>query len=167
MNAVLGRDALAAALNNPFWLQLARTGLTTALAAHLGAVLPLAQWLAVTCLNSYEDDLLAAPLTIQGGHLRVPEGPGLGIEIDEAAVARYRMDPPYEVAYPPQLLTVRWPSDRAIHYADMPQCWADFLAGNAPAQERGATMEIHPDDGSPAWAELHERARLAPVRDRG
>ena len=30
-----------------------------------------------------DDDLLADPLTIQGGYLRVPEGPGLGITIDE------------------------------------------------------------------------------------
>ncbi len=165
VNTVLRRGQLSGAYNKPFWLQLVGTGLTTAMAAHFGAVLPLAQWPAVTCLNNYEDDLLVEPLTIVGGHLRVPEAPGLGIEIDEAAIARYRMDPPYEVAYPEQILTVRWPGKRTVHYADMPQCWIDFLNGNAPAQERGAMMEIVPNDGSSDWADLRARVVKGPVRE--
>jgi hypothetical protein len=53
-----------------------------------------------------------------------------------------------------------------MHYATMrPQCWDDFLAGNQPAQERGVSMEVHPDDGSPEWAELYERVQQGPVRD--
>jgi L-alanine-DL-glutamate epimerase-like enolase superfamily enzyme len=42
--SVLRQGHLAAAFDKPFWLQLVGTGLTTALSAHLGAVLPLAQW---------------------------------------------------------------------------------------------------------------------------
>jgi hypothetical protein len=53
-----------------------------------------------------------------------------------------------------------------MHYTQMrPQCWDDFWHGNQPAQERGATMEVHFDDGTPEWAELHARASRAPVRD--
>ena len=77
------------------------------------------------------------------------------------------MRPPYEIAYPRQLLSVIWPGGRVVHYADMQQCWADFRAGNQPAQERGATLVARPDDGSPAWAELYTRAARAPVRDVG
>ena len=134
---VLREGILAGAFDKPFWLQLVGTGLTTALAAHLGAVLPMAQWPAITCLNNYSDDLLVEPLTISGGHLRVPEGPGLGIEIDEEALSRFRMEPPYEITYPRQVLSVVWPGGRVMHYAHMQQCWADFLAGNQPVQERG------------------------------
>jgi muconate cycloisomerase len=36
------------------------------------------------------DDLITEPLEIANGHLRVPEGPGLGVTLDEAAVERYR-----------------------------------------------------------------------------
>ena len=50
---------LAGTFRKPFWLQLVGTGLTTALSAHLGAVLPYAQWPAISCLNNYSDDLLA------------------------------------------------------------------------------------------------------------
>jgi L-alanine-DL-glutamate epimerase-like enolase superfamily enzyme len=38
------------------------------------------------------DDLLTEPLEISGGELRVPSGPGLGIEIDPDKLARYRRD---------------------------------------------------------------------------
>jgi L-alanine-DL-glutamate epimerase-like enolase superfamily enzyme len=164
--SVLWQATLAAAFEKPFWLQLVGTGLTTAFTAHLGAVLPFAQWPAVCCLNNYADDLLAAPLVIQGGFMRVPDAPGLGIEIDEDALTRYRMQPPYEHPAPRLLLSVIWEGGRVMHYASMrPQCWADFLAGNQPAQERGVRMEVHPDDGSPAWADLFARAQRSPVRD--
>ncbi|NBE51727.1 mandelate racemase/muconate lactonizing enzyme family protein [Streptomyces boluensis] len=38
------------------------------------------------------DDLLAEPLTIEGGTLRIREGAGLGIDIDPDKLARYRQD---------------------------------------------------------------------------
>jgi L-alanine-DL-glutamate epimerase-like enolase superfamily enzyme len=38
------------------------------------------------------DDLLTQPLQIRDGTLRIREGPGLGIEIDEDKLARYRQD---------------------------------------------------------------------------
>ncbi len=37
------------------------------------------------------DDLITEPLEIRDGHVRVPEGPGLGVTLDEAAVERYRV----------------------------------------------------------------------------
>jgi muconate cycloisomerase len=37
------------------------------------------------------DDLIREPLVIEDGHVRVPEGPGLGIELDEDALDRYRV----------------------------------------------------------------------------
>ncbi len=164
--SILRQAALAGAFEKPFWLQMVGTGLTTALSAHMGAVLPFAQWPSVNCLNNYADDLLAKPLVIQGGYLKVPEAPGLGIEIDEQALMRYRMEPPYEHPQPRLLMSVVWPGGRVMHYTTMrPQCWDDFLTGNQPAQERGVTMEVRPDDGSPEWAELYERAQRAPVRD--
>ena len=164
--SILRQGALAAAFEKPFWLQMVGTGLTTAMSAHLGAVLPFAQWPSVNCLNNYADDLLSAPLTITGGYLKVPEAPGLGSAIDEGALDRLRMQPPYEHPKPRMIMSVVWPGGRVMHYTQMrPQCWDDFWNGNQPAQERGATMEVHFDDGTPEWAELHARASRAPVRD--
>jgi L-alanine-DL-glutamate epimerase-like enolase superfamily enzyme len=36
-------------------------------------------------------DLVREPLKLEDGHLRVPTGPGLGVEVDDGAVARYRI----------------------------------------------------------------------------
>ena len=164
--SVLRQGTLAAAFEKPFWLQMVGTGLTTALSLHLGAVLPFAQWPAINCLNNYADDLLAEPITITGGYAKVPEAPGLGITIDEEALVRYRMEPPFEFPKPRLLQSVVWPGGRVVHYANMrPQLWDDCLAGNVPAQERGVTTEVRPDDGSKDWADLFARASVAPVRD--
>lgn len=164
--SILRQGALAAAFEKPFWLQMVGTGLTTAMSAQLGAVLPFAQWPSVNCLNNYADDLLQTPLVIKGGYVQAPDGPGLGIQIDEAALERYRMQPPYEHPRPRLLMSVVWPGGRVMHYAQMrPQCWDDFWRGNQPAQERGVTMEVYPDDGTPEWANLFARASVAPVRD--
>ncbi|MCX6622482.1 MAG: hypothetical protein NTY38_15730 [Acidobacteria bacterium] len=39
-----------------------------------------------------EDDLLAAPLVYQQGFVLLPPGPGLGITLDEDALARYSIE---------------------------------------------------------------------------
>lgn len=165
VSGVLKQGTLATAFEKPFWLQMVGTGLTTTLSAHLGAVLPLAQWPSVNCLNNYADDLLAEPLTIKGGYVRVPEKPGLGIEIDESALTKYRMEPPYELPKEKHILSVTWPGGRVMRYATLRQCWDDCQAGNQPVQERGARMEVWKDDGSKEWADLFARCEAGPVRD--
>ncbi len=39
--------------------------------------------------NPLRSDLLVSPLTVKDGHIAVPDGPGLGIEIDEDALQRF------------------------------------------------------------------------------
>ncbi len=39
-----------------------------------------------------EDDLIVDPLVYENGHVRVPEGPGLGVELDEDALQRYAVN---------------------------------------------------------------------------
>ena len=42
--------------------------------------------------NALREELAAAPFVVEGDRVRVPTGPGLGIELDWDAVARYRID---------------------------------------------------------------------------
>jgi L-alanine-DL-glutamate epimerase-like enolase superfamily enzyme len=67
------------------------TGIGTALALHLAATLPdegLAHGLAT--LDLLEDDLIKEPgLSVVNGIMRVPDRPGLGVELDEDALMRY------------------------------------------------------------------------------
>ena len=164
ISRVLRQGALAAAFDKPFWLQMVGTGLTTTMALHLGAVLSMAQWPAVTCLNNYADDLLTQAVEIVGGYARVPEGPGLGVQVDEVALTRYRMHPPYELPQPRFLVSVVWPGGRIRHYVSTRQVREDALAGNIPVNERGVKMQVRPDDGSKEWAELYTRAQRSPVQ---
>ncbi len=163
--SIMRQGTLAAAFEKPFWLQMVGTGLTTTLSLHLGAVLPFAQWPSVNCLNNYADDLLTTPLEIKGGYAHVPDAPGLGIEIDEDALTRYRMEPPFEFPKPRLLLSVVWPGGRVAHYASLRQCWDDCWVGNNPVQERGVTMEVRADDGTKEWTDLYNRVLINPVRD--
>jgi muconate cycloisomerase len=39
----------------------------------------------------YTDDLIAAPMRLVDGAIQVPTGPGMGIDVDEAKVARFRV----------------------------------------------------------------------------
>ncbi|MPZ12606.1 MAG: hypothetical protein GEU89_20700 [Kiloniellaceae bacterium] len=43
----------------------------------------------LSTLSLLEDDLIAEGLPIEGGMMRLPETPGLGVELDEAALGRY------------------------------------------------------------------------------
>ena len=163
VSSLLQTAAQAAAFDKPFFLQVVGTGITTALSVQLGAVLEMAQWPAVNCLNMYSDDLLKTPLTIKDGYVHVPEGPGLGVEVDEAALMRLKMEPPYEHPKQRLLLAVAWPDGRRRYYANIQQCWTDAGRGNLPTHEHGAHMELVADDGSPDWDALQTRAESGPV----
>jgi L-alanine-DL-glutamate epimerase-like enolase superfamily enzyme len=85
-------NALCASLDKPFWLQMVGTGITTAYAMHIGAVLTHAQLPAITAHELWEHNLLKQRLVVVDGTI-APEGPGLGIEVDESALERYRVEP--------------------------------------------------------------------------
>ncbi len=167
VSAVLRQGQLAGEFEKPFWLQMVGVGLVTALAAHLGAVLPLAQWPTITCINNYTDDLLTKPLSITGGYLQVPDGPGLGVEVNETALSKYLMKEPYRVPDERHILSVVWQGGRVVHFANMvDHCWPHFRQhGNDPAQEPGVKLEIWDDDGSKDWADLYARLQQGPVRE--
>jgi len=67
-------------------------GLKTAAVAHIAAATPTFSGPSDTCYHGLIDDVLAEPLQFEGGRLRVPRGPGLGVEVDEEKVAQYSLD---------------------------------------------------------------------------
>lgn len=70
-------------------------GIANAAMIHLGMVLPPGTVEAFPCdiLSQffYEDMLLAEPLPVEAGRALPPPGPGLGVELDDERVARYRV----------------------------------------------------------------------------
>ena len=121
----------AQAAHKPFWVQLVGSGLTTACAAHFGAVLPGATWPADSDMHLYESQLIKPEIEVRDGYYRVPEGPGLGVEIDHDALARYGVD--YTFLEPPRHI------------------YRYLRAGG----EADSSLDPIPDDGNANFARLY------------
>jgi L-alanine-DL-glutamate epimerase-like enolase superfamily enzyme len=66
--------------------------LLTAASLHFNAYLRRATLVEFnTSQGPLSRSLVKDPLKLEDGYLRVPDGPGLGVEVDEEAVARYRV----------------------------------------------------------------------------
>jgi hypothetical protein len=132
-------------------------------------VLTHAQWPAITCHELYTHALLSKRIDVLGGYARVPEAPGLGVEIDEAALAKYRVEKA-DLTLPKRLVKYSRPCGVNVYFADdshsTSTMWNYFSLGNQPLFERGVKTELVEDDGSPAFADLRARAQVAPVLSR-
>lgn len=64
-------------------------GIATAAMLHLAAATPSLSGANESAYHQIRDDVLVEPLTVVGGMMIVPEGPGLGIEVDRAKLDRY------------------------------------------------------------------------------
>lgn len=159
--------ALCASFDKPFWLQMVGTGVTAAYAMHIGAVLSHAEISAITCHELWEHDLLKKRLEVVDGDIQVPEEPGLGIEVDEDALEKYRVEPgaptPRDL-YRRQrrVCRVRWTGlggrEKIADFTDENVYYPAFLGGEYPGFVRGVSMEIIEDDGSAAFESLYEKA---------
>lgn len=165
---VMREGELSAAADMPFWLQIVGNGLTTTWAGHLGSVLTHATWPAITCINLYSEHLITQPVQVSEGVHKVPDAPGLGVEVDEDAVERFRVPAEkldaegYTIHPVPEIIkTAVYPDGSCIHIVGDGLSY--FNAGNGEAQVEGARLELTFNDGSEAWAKLFAQAREAPV----
>jgi len=163
-SAVLHQMRCISQVNKVYYLQLVGTGITSAWSTHFAAVSTHARWPAVSCDNLYENALLKKPLEVMNGMVQVPEGPGLGVELDWDAIERFRIDPiekPYP--HPDLLIRISWPSGAEDYYAHGLQYWDDFIGARKPVFSPGVRMELVADDGTPAWRKLHEESMKKPT----
>ena len=71
--------------------KIAESSIASAATVHLACAVPSADW-GVSLTHFYlADDLVRRPLPLAAGTVALPDGPGLGVEVDEAAVARFRV----------------------------------------------------------------------------
>jgi L-alanine-DL-glutamate epimerase-like enolase superfamily enzyme len=71
------------------------TSVATAAVAHLAAAWPgplLDGPFAVGVSGAFAADVVREPLTVENGGVRVPDGPGLGVMLDDEAIAAMRLD---------------------------------------------------------------------------
>ncbi len=70
--------------------KIAESSISSAAALHLACAVPKADW-GVSLTHFYlAEDLVRRPLLLADGVVSLPSGPGLGVEVDEAAVERLR-----------------------------------------------------------------------------
>ena len=71
--------------------KIAESSIGTAAAVHLACALPSTDW-GVSLTHFYlAEDIVRQPLPLRDGVVAPPSGPGLGVDVDEAAVARLRV----------------------------------------------------------------------------
>ncbi len=144
-NALAASWAFAAA-NTPILLQYVGSGITAAFACQLGAVMHTATLPGVTASHCYEDDLIVEPHTMQRGFMKVPEGPGLGVELDEDALERYRDEP--EPEWPRFFSVVTLPGGIQHYYRNLQQAESLMKQGVDEAFATGIRLHEREDDGS-------------------
>jgi len=146
--------------NKPFWLQLVGTGVTTTWAAHWGAVLSQARWPAITCMNIWESQLIEPAIELRGGFMRVPEKPGLGIEVDPALIEKYRVD--YTFVNPPKHVYryVRANGEVTYYGCSKQELHRAYPDDAQPICEAGSSLDPVADDGSAEFDQLYKEVHV-------
>jgi muconate cycloisomerase len=71
--------------------KIAESSISSAAALHLACAAPKADW-GVSLTHFYlAEDIVRRPLALANGAVALPAAPGLGVEVDEAAVERFRV----------------------------------------------------------------------------
>lgn len=168
-SAVMRQGQVAATAEKPFFLQLVGTGITATWALHFGAVLTHARWPSVNCHQLYTHHVVTPAISVSNGAAVVPDGAGLGVDLDEEALERFRLpempDKPYP--HPDLLIAIRFGSGATSYYTHTMQYWDDFLYGRLPVFQAGTRLELVPNNGSSDWKDLQSRAQQAPVHSAG
>ena len=151
---VRSQSEITHSANKPFWLQLVGTGITTTWAAHLGAVCPEAKWPAITCMNIWKKQLIRSAIVLRGGYHRVPDGPGLGVELDEGLVEKHGVD--YDWLDPPRHVYRYARASGEVTYfgcgkQELTRVYPDLAM---PVSEAGSECVPVEDDGSEEFEEI-------------
>lgn len=157
----LGQQAaVAEEAGLPFWIQTIGSGLRAAWVAHVASTCRQAVLSNLAAHTIWQRDI-TAPVPIEAGQMPVPDGSGLGVEVDLDAVEALRCLEPLEE--PRQIHTVVYADGTRWHFGDQQQRHEAYYFGEAPGFEPGVRLEARLDDGSKDFADLYRRCSAAPV----
>jgi hypothetical protein len=146
---VIDNGTIAATANKPFWLQLVGTSAATSWAVLTARRDQLQQRTTRRWSAGYR---VCAALSV--------DGPGMGVELNEDAVERYRIEPLKQPRQNPTdvLYAIRFPSGATIYYVSATLYRAEFLEGKMPVFAKGVYLEQVDNNGSAEWRDIHARA---------
>ena len=163
-NALAASWAFAAA-NTPILLQYVGSGITAAFACQLGAVMHTATLPGVTVSHAYENDIIVTPHTVQRGFMKVPDGPGLGVELEEDVVERYRNTP--DPKWSRHYSVVTLPGGYEHCYRNLQQAERLMKQGVDEPFVSGIRLDEREDDGSAEFDRIWQSLQEAdwPIRE--
>jgi hypothetical protein len=127
--------------------------LTKAMALHMASVLPTATGHSVNLDDQYAEDITVERIPVVAGSSPVPDGPGLGCEVDEDALARLAANKPAESPRHVQILHL--PGGPKVYGRSVPN--VARLTGREEGTLRGIRLEEWVDDGSAEFQKVYER----------
>jgi len=141
--------------NTQLLLQLTGGTLAKALGLHLAAVLPTATGHSIHLDDQYEDDITTERIAVVAGHSSVPEGPGLGVEVDEEALARLAAKASSDAPPARSVGVLHLPGDRCWYTTVQPDI--SRLTGCEEGTIRGIRLDIWHADDSEEFERVYER----------
>ena len=136
-------------------LQFESGTLGKAMALHMAAVLPSHTAHSINLDDQYEEDYTTERIPVIEGSSPVPEGPGLGYDVDEDALARIAANKPTE---PPKHVGVlHMPGGNTFYGRSYVS--PTRVTGREEGTIRGIRSEIWEDDGSTEFAGIYERVQ--------
>jgi L-alanine-DL-glutamate epimerase-like enolase superfamily enzyme len=71
--------------------KIAESGIAAAALLHAASAVPALDWAVSITSHNLQEDVIATPLAIADGRASVPRGPGLGVEVRQKEIRRYRI----------------------------------------------------------------------------
>lgn len=126
-----------------------------AMALHMASVLPTHSTHSINLDDQYEEDIAMTRIPVVDGSSPVPEGIGLGVDVDESAVQRLSQQ---RLAEPPRSIGVLHMGDGSTWYGKG-YVSPPSVTGTEEAQLRGFRSELWEDDGTTEFEAMYERVQ--------
>jgi L-alanine-DL-glutamate epimerase-like enolase superfamily enzyme len=152
---IMAQGMILAKANLQALLQFEGGTLGKAMAMHLASVLPSHTVHSINLDDQYAEDVTTSRIPVLAGASPVPTGPGLGVEVDEAAVERLSRQQLIEA---PRHVGVLRLADGQVYYG---RSWVSpaSLTGTQEGATRGHSAEIWEDDGSTEFGRVWDRVQ--------
>ena len=152
--------AVAQEARMPFWLQTVGAGLRAMWVAHLASVCVQGTLAHLAAHELWQNDVVSPPRP-RAGLMDVPNEPGLGIAVDEAAIADLHIKE--APAKPPRRIsTAIYPDGYRWHFATEQQRHESYHFGDLPGFVPGIRLEVQEDDNSSDFDVFYARCLETP-----
>ena len=117
-------------------------------------MLPTATVHSINLADQYSEDITTKNIPVTKGFSLVPENPGLGFEVDEAALNKLAGQNPVEV--PKHLGVLCLPGGHKIYIPSLKRSLTQRFTGREEGALRGFYTQIWEDDGSSEFDRIYE-----------